>query len=36
MAFFMFDEFPTPIMFAGFAFLMSAIVIAAMGEKKSS
>ena len=34
LAFFMFDEFPTPIMFLGFAFLMVAIVIAAMGEQK--
>lgn len=34
MAYFMFDEFPTPIMFAGFAFLMLAIVIAALGESK--
>lgn len=35
MAYFMFDEFPTPIMFVGFAFLMLAIVIAALGENKT-
>jgi drug/metabolite transporter (DMT)-like permease len=34
LAYFMFDELPTPIMFAGFAFLMFAIVIATVGEKK--
>ncbi|MCL1940917.1 MAG: DMT family transporter [Synergistaceae bacterium] len=34
MAYFLFDEFPTPIMFAGFAFLMFAIVIATIGEQK--
>ena len=34
LAYFMFDEFPTPTMFAGFTLLMFAIVIAAMGEKK--
>jgi drug/metabolite transporter (DMT)-like permease len=33
-AYFIFDEFPAPIMFLGFAFLMSAIVIAALGEQK--
>jgi len=34
LAYFMFDELPAPIMFLGFAFLMSAIVIAAIGEQK--
>jgi len=34
LAYFLFDELPTPIMFSGFAFLMFAIVIAAMGEQK--
>ena len=34
LAFFMFNEFPAPIMFAGFAFLMFAIVLAALGEQK--
>jgi drug/metabolite transporter (DMT)-like permease len=34
LAYFMFDEFPTPIMFIGFSILMSAIVIAAIGERK--
>jgi drug/metabolite transporter (DMT)-like permease len=34
LAFFMFDELPKPIMFLGFAFIMSAIVIAAAGEQK--
>ena len=36
LAYFMFDELPTPVMFAGFAFLMFAIVLAAIGEKKDS
>ena len=36
LAYFMFDEFPTPIMFIGFAILMSAITIAAIGEKKQN
>jgi len=36
LAYFMFDELPAPIMFLGFAFLMSAIVIAAMGEQKDN
>jgi drug/metabolite transporter (DMT)-like permease len=34
LAFFIFDELPAPITFLGFAFLMSAIVIAAIGEQK--
>ena len=34
LAFFMFDELPTPIMFLGFAVLMSAIVISVKGEQK--
>ena len=36
LAYFMFDEAPAPIMFLGFAFLMSAIVIAAMGEQQDN
>ena len=36
LAFFMFGELPTSVMFLGFAFLMSAIVIAAMGEQKKA
>lgn len=34
LAFIIFDELPTPVMFWGFGFLMSAIVLAAIGEKK--
>ena len=36
LAFFMFNELPTPIMFLGFAFIMSAMVIAIKGEQKDS
>ena len=36
LAYFMFDEMPAPIMFLGFAFLMSAIVIASMGEQQNN
>ena len=36
LAYFMFDELPTPVMFLGFAFLLFAIVIAAFGEQKNS